>query len=154
MKALIQRVKYARCVIDGETVSEIGKGFLIFLGVDHADTEREAEVLAAKTAKLRIFEDADGKMNLSLLDVHGGALVISNFTLCADTSHGNRPDFFGAARPETAKPLYEAFVRHLQTSVSDVGTGVFGADMQIELTNDGPVTLMLDTAAFSAKKRG
>ena len=153
MKALIQRVKYARCVIGGVTVSEIAEGLLVLLGVDQADTEREAEILAAKTAKLRIFEDENGKMNLSLLDVSGSALVISNFTLCADTSHGNRPDFFGAARPETAKPLYEAFVRHLHASVSNVGVGVFGADMQIELLNDGPVTLMLDTAAFSKGKR-
>ncbi len=146
MKAIIQRVSGAQVDIGGETVGKIGRGFLILLGVEQNDGETEARVLADKISGLRIFTDENDKMNLSLSDVDGSVLVISNFTLCADCSHGRRPSFIGAARPETAEPLYEYFCERIKANgIERVERGVFGADMQVSLTNDGPVTLDIDS---------
>lgn len=146
MKAVIQRVKRADVVVDGKIVGEIGKGFLVLLGVVEGDTEKEAEILASKTAKLRIFEDENEKMNLSLTDVDGEALVVSQFTLCADCKKGNRPSFTPSAAPEIANTLYEKYsALLLENGIKNVENGVFGADMQVSLVNDGPVTIILDT---------
>ena len=146
MKAILQRVTNARVDIENKTVGEIEKGFLILLGVENGDEQRDAEVLAAKISGLRIFTDENDKMNLSLADVGGGVLVISNFTLCADCSHGRRPSFIAAARPETAEPLYEYFCKKMtDNGISRVEKGVFGADMQVSLTNDGPVTIEINS---------
>lgn len=146
MKAILQRVSNARVDIENKTVGEIEKGFLILLGVENGDEQRDAEVLAAKLSGLRIFTDENDKMNLSLTDVGGGVLVISNFTLCADCSHGRRPSFISAARPETAEPLYEYFCKKMtDNGISHVEKGVFGADMQVSLTNDGPVTIEINS---------
>ncbi len=146
MKAILQRVANARVDIDSKTVGEIDKGFLILLGVENCDEKRDAEVLAAKISGLRIFTDENDKMNLSLTDVGGGVLVISNFTLCADCSHGRRPSFISAARPDTAEPLYEYFCEKIaENGISCVEKGVFGADMQVSLTNDGPVTIEINS---------
>ena len=146
MKAVIQRVKRADVVVDGKTVGEIGKGFLILLGVVEGDTEKEAEILAAKTAKLRIFEDDNEKMNLSLTDVDGEVLVVSQFTLCADCKKGNRPSFTPSASPDIANELYRKYsALLLENGIKNVENGVFGADMQVSLVNDGPVTIILDT---------
>ena len=146
MRAVIQRVTRAAVEVDGETVGKIGKGFLVLLGVMESDSLREAEVLAAKTAKLRIFEDDAGKMNLSPLDVDGEILVVSQFTLCADVKKGNRPSFTPSAPPDKATRLYEYYMRKLKDEgVKTVEHGVFGADMKVSLLNDGPVTICLDT---------
>ncbi|MBQ7739653.1 MAG: D-tyrosyl-tRNA(Tyr) deacylase [Eubacterium sp.] len=146
MKAVIQRVAYAKCDIDGVTVGKCNKGFMILLGVVEGDNKADADKLVKKIPYLRIFEDENGKMNLSTLDIDGEMLVISQFTLAADCSHGRRPSFIGAAKPDEAIPLYEYFVKGLKDScVKSVETGEFGADMQIELVNDGPVTIILDS---------
>ena len=146
MKAVLQRVLSASVECEGKTVSEIGKGFMVLLGVTKEDTPAEADTLAAKIAGLRIFEDENGKMNLSLEDVGGEVIVVSNFTLCADCKHGRRPSFINAQRPIQANELYEYFIKKLKfNGVSKVGTGVFGGDMQVHIQNDGPVTLILDT---------
>lgn len=146
MKAILQRVSNARVDIDNKTVGQIKKGFLILLGVENGDEQRDAEVLAAKISGLRIFTDENDKMNLSLIDVGGSVLVISNFTLCADCSHGRRPSFIAAARPETAQPLYEYFCKKMNDNgITNVQKGVFGADMQVTLTNDGPVTIEINS---------
>ena len=136
----------ASVTVDGERISAIGNGLLILLGVAEGDTRRDAEVLADKIANLRIFSDSDDKMNLSLLTVEGAALVVSQFTLCADCRKGRRPDFFGAAKPDIADELYEYFCERIKnTGVNDVQKGVFGADMKVELLNDGPVTILIDS---------
>ena len=146
MKAVLQRVLSASVECEGKTVSEIGKGFMVLLGVTKADTEAEADILAAKVAGLRIFTDENDKMNLSLEDVDGKVIVVSNFTLCADCKHGRRPSFINAQRPVQANELYEYFIKRLKFyGVPEVGTGVFGGDMQVHIQNDGPVTLILDT---------
>lgn len=146
MKAIIQRIANARVDVDGQTVGSAEKGFMILLGVGNTDTDEEAKLLATKTANLRIFEDGEGKMNLSLLDISGEALVVSNFTLCADTKKGNRPSFINAMAPTEANRLYELYCDLLcSNGVKRVGKGVFGADMQVHLVNDGPVTITLDT---------
>lgn len=146
MKAILQRVSHAQVDVDNKTVGKIGKGFLILLGVESGDDEVEADVLASKISGLRIFTDENDKMNLSLADVNGSALVISNFTLCADCSHGRRPIFIGAARPEIANPLYEYFCQKLlDNGVGVVEKGIFGADMQVSLLNDGPVTIDINS---------
>ena len=149
MRAVIQRVSHARVEVDGEVVGEIETGFLVLLGVGSGDTEKQADVLAAKVAALRVFTDENDKMNLPLAKVGGGVLVISNFTLYGDCSHGKRPSFINAARPETAEPLYEYFCGALKKlGVEKVEKGIFGADMKVSLLNDGPVTLILDTDDF------
>lgn len=146
MKAVIQRVTDASVKVDGEIKGSIGKGFLILLGVVQGDTSAQAEVLASKIAKLRVFEDDNGKMNLSLLDIGGEALVVSQFTLCADCKKGNRPSFTPSAPPDVANELYLEFSDMLKTNgIQRVEKGVFGADMKVSLLNDGPVTIILDT---------
>ena len=146
MRAVVQRVSQAAVAINGETVGQIGAGFLVLLGVGSDDEQKQADLLAAKIAGLRVFTDENDKMNLSLESIGGGVLVISNFTLYGDCSHGKRPSFFAAARPEKAEPLYEYFCEALlKNGVSKVERGVFGADMKVSLINDGPVTLIIDT---------
>ena len=145
MRAVVQRVARARVVIDGETVGEIGRGLLVLLGVTHADTAEAAAWLADKVVGLRIFNDADGKMNLGVAEVGGGVLVVSQFTLYGDCQKGRRPSFIDAARPEVAIPLYEAFVNGVKALGVPAATGRFGAMMQVELVNDGPVTLIVDS---------
>lgn len=151
MKAVIQRVLNASVTVEGTLCGEIENGFLIFLGVCPDDTEETARKLADKIVRLRIFCDENGKMNRSLLDYREttnpyGVLVVSQFTLCANTRHGNRPDFFGAAKPELAKPLYESFSHFIRDGYGlRVENGIFGADMKVSLLNDGPVTILMDT---------
>ncbi len=145
MKALIQRVSEASVDVDGRRVAEIGPGLLVLLGMTHSDGMDDAAWLARKIPALRIFEDEAGLMNRSVLDIGGAVIVVSQFTLYADTRKGNRPSFVAAARPEQAEPLYEALVRHLRDTLgaSRVSTGVFGAEMKVRLLNDGPVTVEL-----------
>ena len=146
MKAILQRVKFAKVEVGGETVGEIGQGFLVLLGVAKEDDKKEAEVLSNKIAGLRVFTDENDKMNLSLDDIGGEVLVISNFTLCADCSHGRRPSFIAAARPEQAEPLYEYFCQRLRDAgIRKVAQGIFGADMAVSLLNDGPVTIDINS---------
>lgn len=153
MKAVIQRVAEASVSIGGEIRSEIKKGFLVLLGVGKGDGEAEADVLASKIAKMRIFCDENDKMNLSLNQVDGELLVISNFTLLANCVHGNRPDYFGAESPDRANELYEYFVEKIknESGVRTV-TGEFGADMKVSILNDGPVTIVLDTDELKKRK--
>ena len=145
MIAVLQRVLNGLCIADGTESGRIGKGLVIMLGVEKGDTEADATVLAAKIAKNRIFSDSNDKMNLSLIDISGEALVISNFTLCANYAHGNRPDYLNAEKPEQANRLYVYFVDQLKTFIKYVATGVFGADMKISLTADGPITMVMDS---------
>ncbi len=146
MKAVLQRVKYSSVTIDGKKKSEIGQGFLILLGVVNGDTSEDADRLIRKITVLRVFEDEKGKMNLSCLDIDGEMLVVSQFTLCADCSHGRRPSFTDSAPPQEADKLYQYVVKGLKdTGVKSVQTGEFGADMKVELLNDGPVTIILDS---------
>ena len=146
MRALIQRVTHASVTVDEQVVGKIGHGLLILLGVTHGDTNKEAKSLAEKIAGLRIFADEAGKFNRSLLDMQGGALVVSQFTLYANAKRGRRPDFSAAAKPEQAEPLCDYFAEVLrEAGVREVQTGVFGAHMQVALENDGPVTVWLDT---------
>lgn len=145
MKALLQRVSRASVVVGGEVIGEIGAGLLILLGVAQGDSEADARYLANRVANLRIFSDSAGRFNLSLLDVLGQALVVSQFTLLADTRKGRRPSFTAAAPPDVAEPLVEHFVGLLRQGGIDVATGQFGAHMMVELVNDGPVTIMLES---------
>jgi D-tyrosyl-tRNA(Tyr) deacylase len=147
MRAVVQRVARARVVIDEETVGEVGQGLLVLLGVTHDDTAETAVWLADKVVGLRVFNDADGKMNRAVGEVGGGVLVVSQFTLYGDCRKGRRPSFIDAARPEVAVPLYEAFVIAVKALGLPVATGRFGAMMQVELVNDGPVTLVIDSKA-------
>jgi D-tyrosyl-tRNA(Tyr) deacylase len=145
MRAVIQRVSRAEVRVGDEITGKIGPGLLLLLGVSVDDTERDAEYLLDKTINLRIFEDAEGKMNLSLLETGGELLVVSQFTLYGDTRRGRRPSFIRSAPPDKANELYEFFVRSAQTQVTKVATGRFQAMMDVELVNDGPVTIMLDS---------
>src|SRR5919204_7020419 len=145
MRAVVQRVLRARVVVDGEVRSEIDHGLCVLLGVARGDDAAAAERLAGRIARLRIFENEEGRFDRSLLDVGGAALVVSQFTLLADTAKGNRPSFTDAASPKEAEPLYERFCEELRALGVEVATGVFGARMEVELTNDGPVTIILDT---------
>ena len=152
MKAVIQRVLSAGVDVDGDRIAAIGPGFLLLLGVSADDDEAAADRLAKKTAELRIFEDEQGRMNRSITEVGGSVLVVSNFTLCANCSHGRRPEFLAAARPERAEPLYQQFVeRLLGFGVQEVRTGRFGADMRVSMEGDGPVTIVLDTTEWTRK---
>lgn len=145
MKAWIQRVTEASVDIDGERVAEIGAGYLVLLGVTHDDDEAKADLIASRIATLRIFEDAAGKINRSIEDIGGSVIVVSQFTLYADTAHGRRPGFSDAARPEKAEPLYERVVAALRAKLGSerVGTGRFGAEMKVRLLNDGPFSVEL-----------
>ena len=146
MRAVVQRVQKAGVTVDGKTVGETGMGYMILLGVMENDTEEEMRLLAKKVVALRVFTDENGKMNLSVNEVDGEILVVSQFTLCADLKKGNRPSFSLSAPPEDAKRLYEEFVAEIKKGgVKKVETGVFGADMKVEIINDGPVTICLDT---------
>lgn len=145
MKALLQRVSEASVEVAGASVGRIDAGLLVLLGIEATDSEAEAEYLARKVANLRIFEDEAGKMNRSVLEMGGAVLAVSQFTLCADTSRGNRPGFSAAARPEAAEPLYRRFVAALERQGLAVATGTFQAEMQVRLVNDGPVTIWLES---------
>lgn len=146
MRAVVQRVSHASVTIEGNVKSEIGKGFLVLLGIEDTDTDEDIQWLSGKIARMRVFEDENQLMNRSLDDVHGDILLISQFTLFASTKKGNRPSFIRAARPEKAIPMYETFIKQLQTEFQGkVLTGEFGADMKVELLNDGPVTIAIDT---------
>lgn len=146
MKLIIQRVSNASVTVNNQKVSEIGQGILALLGIGNEDTTEDIKWLVKKMANLRIFNDSNGIMNQSLLDVKGGLIVVSQFTLMANTKKGNRPSYINAAKPEIAEPIYEEFVaRCEQVLQREVGTGIFGADMQVSLVNDGPVTIILDS---------
>jgi len=153
MRVVIQRVSRASVSVQGQTVASIGRGLLALVGVAQDDGEEEALRLARKCAELRVFSDVEGKFNLSLLDVGGGALVVSQFTLLADTRRGRRPSFTGAAPPESAEPLVEAFARALREAGVPTQTGRFGAKMTVELVNEGPVTIVLDSGEFERPRR-
>ena len=145
MRAVVIRVSRASITINGADGGSMGKGFLVLVGVKPEDTEKEAAYLAKKCAELRVFEDENGKMNKALADVGGSMMVVSNFTLYADCSHGRRPDFFHAAKPDIAIPVYEHFLKEVRERGIPLITGEFGADMAIDHVNDGPVTLIMDT---------
>ncbi len=145
MRVVLQRVTYASVCVEGEIVGKIGKGLLVLLGVCDDDTESDLTYMADKIAGLRIFEDADEKMNLSVEDIDGEILVVSQFTLFGDCRKGKRPSFSSAGRPDYANEMYEKFIAYLENKGFNVAHGIFGADMKVELLNDGPVTLMLDS---------
>ncbi len=145
MRAVIQKVKNANVKVDGDTVGEIQKGFLIFLGIEAGDTQSDFAYIVGKISKIRIFEDADDKMNLSIKDVGGEVLSISQFTLLGDARKGNRPSFTGAEKPEKAKEIYLKFNEELRKEGIKVAEGIFQADMEVSLVNDGPVTILLDS---------
>jgi D-tyrosyl-tRNA(Tyr) deacylase len=146
MRVVLQRVSQASVTVDGRSAGAIGRGFCLLVGFTHDDTVERVDWMAEKVVGLRLFSDADGKMNLGLAEVQGAVLVVSQFTLYGDASKGRRPSFIDAARPETAIPLYERFVAALRGRGLEVATGEFGADMLVEIHNDGPVTLVLDRA--------
>lgn len=154
MRAVVQRVSEASVAVEGDIIGAIGRGFLVLLGITHDDGEAEATLLARKIAGLRIFEDEAGKFNLSLADVDGAVLLVSQFTLYGDTRKGRRPGFTAAARPEHAAPLVSRFAELLRAEGLQVNVGVFGATMAVRLVNDGPVTLWLDTADLMTRARG
>ena len=145
MRAVVQRVTRASVTIDGEIVGEIGSGLVVLLGVARDDTREDADYLSAKIAALRIFDDAEGRMNVSVKEINGALLVVSQFTLYGDVRRGLRPSWIDAAPPEVAEPLYEFFVRQARSVINEVATGKFQAMMQVELVNDGPVTILLDS---------
>lgn len=144
MKLVVQRVKNAHVDVEEKTVGKIKKGFMVLLGVTHSDTKQEADYLVKKLCNLRVFEDENGKMNLGLKDINGELLIISQFTLYADCTGGNRPSFIEAARPEIAEPLYQYFCDECEKNGIKVEKGIFGADMKVSLLNDGPVTIILE----------
>ena len=145
MKIVVQRVKNAQVDVEGKTVGKIDKGFLVLLGVTHEDTEEQADYLAKKLCNLRVFTDENDKMNLSLKDVNGKLLIVSQFTLYADCTSGNRPSFINAAKPDKAEKLYEYFCKQCKEKYNiEVEKGIFGADMKVELLNDGPVTIIIE----------
>lgn len=145
MRVVLQRVSNCKVTVDNNITGQINKGFLLLLGVECTDTQQDAIKLVNKVVGLRVFTDANDKMNLSLADVGGEVLVVSNFTLYADCSHGRRPSFINAARPEISQPLYEFFCDEIRKNNIKVETGIFGADMKVELLNDGPVTIIIDS---------
>ncbi|MBR2721752.1 MAG: D-tyrosyl-tRNA(Tyr) deacylase [Clostridia bacterium] len=152
MKAVIQRVSHAEVAVDGAIVGSCGEGLMILLGVAQGDCEEDAQLLCRKIANLRIFQDDAGKMNRSVKDIDGEALVISQFTLMANYRHGNRPDFMASAKPEEANRLYEYFTELLRLELRRVENGVFGASMQVSLLNNGPVTIVMDSDVLKTKK--
>ncbi len=153
MIAVIQRVNNAEVYADGVISGKIAKGLYILLGVSVGDTELDVQVLADKISKLRVFSDENGKMNLSVLDIDGDVMIISNFTLNANYSHGNRPDYLNSAKPADAIPLYELFISHMSRYVKNVMTGVFGSDMRTEMSTDGPVTIVMDSRVLTGGKK-
>ena len=153
MKAVVQRVKNARVDVEGVTVGECDKGLMILLGVAKGDSEEDARLLVTKICNLRIFNDENGKMNLSVKNIEGEALIISQFTLMANYKHGNRPDYLESAPPEEANRLYEYFVSLMSAELEHVGKGVFGAHMEVGLINDGPVTIVMDSEVLKKKKQ-
>ena len=154
MIALVQRAKTASVTVENKVVGKIDKGIAVFVGVFESDSEKECDFLAKKIANLRIFTDQNDKMNLSLLDIDGSALVISNFTLCADAKKGNRPSYIAAKEPREADRLYDYFCKKLyENSVKKVERGVFGADMQVDVSNDGPISIVLDTEKIMPQAR-
>ena len=153
MIAVIQRVKRAEVIADGTLTGKIGKGLYILLGVEKNDTAEDAIALAEKILKLRIFSDDNGKMNLSVTDIGGEVLSVSNFTLCANYSHGNRPDYFGAESPEKAHSLYHRFNEEISKRATKCEAGVFGADMETIMSTDGPVTIVMDSYVLLRKER-
>ena len=144
MRLVVQRVKNSDVVVEGKTVGKIDKGFMVLCGITHTDTKQNADYLVKKLINLRVFEDENGKMNLSIKDVGGELLIISQFTLYADCTGGNRPSFINAAKPDVAEPLYEYFVEECRKQGIKVEKGIFGADMKVSLLNDGPVTIILE----------
>lgn len=144
MRLLIQRVKSASVTVESKIIGKINKGFLVLLGVTHNDTKEEVDYLVKKLCNLRVFEDENGKMNLSIKNIDGELLIVSQFTLYADTSSGNRPSFINAAKPNKANEVYEYFIKRCKEENIKTETGIFGADMQVELLNDGPVTILLE----------
>ncbi|MBP3800617.1 MAG: D-tyrosyl-tRNA(Tyr) deacylase [Clostridia bacterium] len=144
MRFVVQRVKNANVKVDGKIVGQINKGYMVLIGVKQDDTKEEADYLVKKLINLRVFEDENGKMNLSLNDVHGELLLISQFTLYGDCSNGNRPSFTEAAKPDKANELYEYIIEKCKEKINKVDTGMFGADMKVELLNDGPVTIIME----------
>lgn len=153
MIAVLQRVNNATVYADGELSGTIGMGLYILLGVEKGDDERDAELLSEKISKLRIFCDENDKMNLSVMDVDGEIMVVSNFTLSANYAHGNRPDYFAAAAPDLANKLYEYFTKLVSAKVKKVATGKFGADMRTEMSTDGPVTIVMHSEVLKGAKR-
>lgn len=153
MIAVLQRIKSATVYADGALSGSVGKGLYILLGVKEGDTENDSVALAEKISKLRIFCDENDKMNLSAIDVGAEALVVSNFTLNANYSHGNRPDYFASARPDEANRLYEHFIAQLSGKITRVETGVFGADMETTMVTDGPVTIVMDSGVLLSGKK-
>ncbi|MBE6647026.1 MAG: D-tyrosyl-tRNA(Tyr) deacylase [Ruminococcaceae bacterium] len=153
MKAVLQRVKNASVKVDGETVGACGEGLMILLGVAKGDCEEDAQLLATKICNLRIFTDENDKMNLSIKNIDGEALIISQFTLMANYKHGNRPDYLESAPPDEANRLYEYFVSLISAELKHVGKGVFGAHMEVGLINDGPVTIVMDSEVLKKKKQ-
>lgn len=151
MRAVVQRVSSAQVTVDNSIIGQINQGFVVLLGIHQEDTIADVQYLVKKITQLRVFEDADGKMNDSLAAIHGGILSISQFTLYGQTKKGNRPSFVAAARPEVAEPLYEAFNQALREQNIPVATGMFGAHMQVSLVNDGPVTIIYDTRENETK---
>lgn len=145
MKVVVQRVSQASVKVDGETVGAVEKGYMLLIGIDEADEKSDADWLIQKIINLRIFGDEDGKLNLSILDIKGEILCISQFTLIADYKKGNRPSFIKAAKPDKAIPLFEYFKEELKKSGLKIESGIFGADMKVSLTNDGPVTIVMDS---------
>lgn len=145
MRAVVQKVSSSKVTVDEEVVGQINQGLMVLLGVTHDDTSKDVDYMVDKITNLRIFEDAQGKMNLSLKDVNGEVLAVSQFTLYGDARRGRRPSFSDAARPEVANPLYEEFVQKVKNQGINVGTGKFGAHMMVDLTNDGPVTILLES---------
>ena len=153
MIAVIQRVNNATVYADGVLSGEIGKGLYILLGVTNTDTDIDASLLAEKISKLRIFSDENGKLNLSVMDVDGEIMVVSNFTLNANYSHGNRPDYFSSAAPDDANRLYEYFKELMKSKTKKLASGVFGADMRTEMSTDGPVTIVMDSEILKGGKK-
>ncbi len=145
MRAVVQRVSSSKVSVDEEVVGQINRGLMVLLGVTHSDTSKDVDYMVDKVTNLRIFEDEDEKMNLSLKDIKGELLVVSQFTLYGDARKGRRPSFSEAARPEVANPLYEEFIEKIKQQGINVGTGKFGAHMMVDLTNDGPVTILLES---------
>ena len=149
MRAIVQRISQGKVSVDGEVIAECGQGLMVLLGVTHGDTKEDADLLADKIAKLRIFSDENDKMNLSVTDVNGGIILVSQFTLYASYRKGNRPDYMNSASPDVAEPLYEYFAERLRTHTDNVSTGQFGAHMMLDFINDGPVTIIIDSSELA-----